>query len=118
MNNRWQNELRRDGPQNETLRVDWVSERRSGGGGKGGGGWGLGLFGAAATAYWAEGGLLGKILIPITISNVFENTCSVVYLVFSSAHVFFDLLAMHHSQIPVRFIVTKNPRKSFVHGDM
>ena len=98
--------------------MDWVSERRTPGGG-----WGRGSFGASATAYWAEGGLLGKILIPITIANVFENSCSVVYLVFSSGHVYFDSLAMHRSQIPVRFTVTKNPRKSFVqslaftHGD-
>ena len=39
------------------------------------------------------GGLVTKILIPITISNTFENSCSVVYFVV------FDLLAMHRSQI-------------------
>ena len=60
------------------------------------------------------GRLVRKILIPITISSVVENSCSVVYPVFASTHVVFDSLAIHRSQIPVRFIVTKNPRKSFL----
>ena len=50
-------------------------------------------------------------LIQITISNVFENSCSVVYPDFSSAHVVFDSLAKQCSQIPVPCIVAKN------HGD-
>ena len=78
-----------------------------------GGGWGGGRL-ALLRLLTGRGRLVRKIQIPITISNVFENSCSVVYLVFSSAHVVFDSLAIHRSQIPVRFIVTKNPRKSFL----
>ena len=61
------------------------------------GGGGEGVVWCYCDCLLGGGRLVRKILIPITISNVFENSRSVVYLVFSSAHVVFDSLAIHRS---------------------